>query len=163
LRSYAAVLWQGGFETYPPFSASQRDTIGAYLGGGGRLATIGHDIGWGLAPPGAPGHHAAGPTRRQNTLHLPLLQGPQWSRPGGAGVRSDPISGAYTGGIDYVPFRDGGAGDEIAITGSGGSGSYDWLDNLSPPGDDGFRWEDSAPSGSPATAFWGGTRSRIAQ
>ena len=76
---------------------------------------------------------------------------------------SDPISGAYTGGISYLPFRDGGAGDDIAITRSGGSGSYVWLDNEGPPADNGFRWEDSAPGGSPSTSFWGGTPSRHVQ
>src|SRR5207244_13109499 len=65
LRSYKAVLWQVGFETYPPFSASQRDTLTAYLASGGRLATIGPDIGWGPADPSAPGYTSAGATRSE--------------------------------------------------------------------------------------------------
>jgi hypothetical protein len=162
LRSYKAVLWQVGFETYPPFSAAQRDTITAYLAGGGRFVAIGHDIGWGLSDPTAPGYTAAGAAWLQNTLHVQFLADPlTWSLENG--IAADPISGAYTGGINYVPFRDGGAGDEIAITGSGGSGSYTWRDNESTPDNDGFRWENSAPSGNPATAFWGGTASRQVQ
>ena len=162
LRSYKAVLWQVGFETYPPFSASQRDTLTAYLASGGRLATIGHDIGWGLADPSAPGYTSAGATWLQNVLHVQYLSDPP-TFSAETGVVSDPISGAYTGGISYLPFRDGGAGDDIAITGSGGSGSYVWLDNEGPPANNGFRWEDSAPGGSPSTSFWGGTPSRHVQ
>ena len=160
LRSYKAVLWQVGFETYPPFDPAQRDTITAYLAGGGRLATIGHDIGWGLADPSAPGYTAAGAAWLNNTLHTTFLADPtSWTAE--IGLAGDPISGAYTGGILYEPFRSGGAGDEISIFGSGAS--YLWRDNETTPDDTALRWEDSAPGGSPATAFWGGTPSRLVQ
>lgn len=164
LRSYKAVLWQVGFETYPPFDAAQRDSIAAYLAGGGRLATIGHDLAWGLADSRAPGYTAAGASWLQSVLHVQYLADDTlsgWTQE--VGLAGDPISGAYSGGIVYEPFRTGGAGDEIAITGSGGSGSYVWRDNETSPDNDAFRWENSSPSGSPPTAFWGGTPSRLVQ
>jgi hypothetical protein len=164
LRSYKAVLWQVGFETYPPFDAAQRDTIAAYLAGGGRLATIGHDIAWGFADPRAPGYTAAGATWLSSVLHVQYLADDTlsgWTQE--TGLAADPISGAYTGGIAYEPFRSGGAGDEIAFTGGGGTGNYVWRDNESSPDNDAFRWENAAPGGSPATAFWGGTQSRLVQ
>ena len=162
LRSYKAVLWQVGFEDYPPFSEAQRETLTAYLAGGGRLVTVGHDIGWGLADPGAPGYTAGGAAWLQNTLHTQYLADPPtWTLELGLGA--DPISGSYVGGVPYTPFRSGGAGDEIAFIGSGGTGNYVWRDDDATPDNDAIRWENSAPDGSPTTAFWGGTASRFVQ
>ena len=48
LRAYGAVLWDAGFETYPPVSDVQASAITAYLNNGGRLAISGHDIAWGI-------------------------------------------------------------------------------------------------------------------
>jgi len=160
LRSYKAVLWQAGFYDYPAFSDAQRETITAYLEGGGRLATIGHDIGWGLADPASPSYSAARAAWLQSTLHAQYrADPPTWS--GEFGIAADPISGAYTGGVAYQPLGSGQAGDEIAVTGSGGAGTGVWRNNDSSPDTTAFRWEDAAPSGNPATAFWGGTRSRL--
>ncbi|HEY2954369.1 MAG TPA: S8 family serine peptidase [Candidatus Eisenbacteria bacterium] len=160
LRSYRAVIWQAGMFDYPPFSDAQRDTISAYLGGGGRLATIGHDMGWGLADPSSPSYTPARAAWLQSTLHAQFLSDPPtWTQE--VGIAADPISGAYTSGVPYAPVTSGLSGDEVAIAGSGGSGSYVWRDNDSSPDNDALRWEDSAPSGSPSTALWGGTPSRL--
>jgi hypothetical protein len=160
LRSYKAVLWQVGFYDYPPFSDPQRDTIDAYLAGGGRLATVGHDMGWGLADPSSPGYTPARAAWLNNTLHATFLADPAtWSAQ--LGIASDPISGAYTGGVTYDPLGSGQSGDEVAITGGGGTGSYVWRDNDTTPDNDAFRWENSSPNGNPSTAFWGGTPSRL--
>src|SRR6266850_2026345 len=49
LRSYRAVWWQPGQEQYPPFEDAARDSLTAYVNGGGRLAVDGHDVVWGLS------------------------------------------------------------------------------------------------------------------
>jgi len=160
LRSYKAVLWQCGFYDYPPFSDEQRDSISLYLSGGGRLATIGHDIGWGLADPSSPGYSAARAAWLGSTLHTTFLADPPtWDTQ--VGIASDPISGGYTGGVAYEPLGSGQAGDEVAITGAGGTGNYIWRDNDGTPDNDAFRWENSSPNGSASTAFWGGLPSRM--
>jgi hypothetical protein len=46
LQDYKAVLWQTGYEQYPPISDSQRPLITDYLDGGGRLFITSHDIAW---------------------------------------------------------------------------------------------------------------------
>ncbi|HEY3216386.1 MAG TPA: S8 family serine peptidase, partial [Candidatus Eisenbacteria bacterium] len=49
LRSYRAVWWQPGQEQYPPVEDAARDSLTAYLLGGGRLAICGHDVVWALS------------------------------------------------------------------------------------------------------------------
>jgi subtilase family protein/flagellar hook capping protein FlgD len=160
MRSYRAVLWQSGMELYPPLSDLQRQVITDYLLGGGRFAISGHDVGWALGDPASP---FSTPERRawlETTLKATYVSDPAtWTV--ATGIAGDPISGAYTGGVPYFLYREGGAGDEIQINqASGGTASYTWIDNATPL-NVGFRWESLIPDGSAATALWGGQPSRL--
>lgn len=163
MRSYRAIWWQNGVDNYPPFTDAARDSITAYLNGGGRMVAVGHDLSWANEDASSsPFYTAARASWMQNTLHTNFNQDPPtWN--GVTGVAADPISGAYTGGAPYTPFRSGAAGDEIALVNGAGSGSYDWISG-DPSGADncGFRWESSGVLGSPGTAVWGGQTSRLA-
>ena len=162
LRSYRAVLWQPGQEEYPAFTDAALPVITNYLDGGGRLLVSGHDIVWGMSDPTSPSYSGPRADWVNNTLRTFLTEDPL-TYTQNIGVAADPISGAYTGGVPYTPFRDGGACDEISINQSaGGTGVVDWNNNDATPGAIGFRWESASPNGSGATAFWGGLPSRLA-
>src|SRR6185503_13757722 len=109
---------------------------------------------------------AFSPERRdwvQTTLKAIYQMDPTtWSQ--AVGIAGDPITGSYVAGIPYTPFRDGGAGDEVEINPvPGGIANYVFLDGGgdATPDHVAFRWESSTPNGSGATAFWGGTPSRL--
>lgn len=161
LRAYKAVLWQPAFDAYPAFTDPQADTITAYLAGGGRLAVSGHDIGWGLADPTSPSYSVARTAWLENTLKtIYLADPPTWTV--NSGIGGDPISNAYTAGVNYVQLGTGAAGDEVSIAGaSGGTGIYNWRNNDATPDNIGFRWESSTNNGSPGTALWGGQPTRL--
>ena len=162
LRSYRAVWWQNAIEHYPPFSDAARDSITAYLNGGGRLAVTGHDIAWANGDvAGSPYYTAARGTWLQNTLHTTWVADPAtWS--GLTGYALDPISGAYSGGVAYTPPRNGAAGDEVTSVAAGGTATYDWISGSPSPNNCGFRWQSTASLGTPGVGVWGGTPSRLA-
>lgn len=163
LRAYQAVLWQPGFEAYPAFSDTARNRITNYLDGGGRLLVDGHDICWGMSDPSGPAFSVERRSWVQNTLKAIYQADPAtWSQ--AVGVAGDPITGGYVGGIPYVPFRSGGAGDEVEINPlAGGTGNYILLDGGGDASPDhvAFRWESGTPNGSSSSAFWGGQPSRL--
>ena len=162
LRSYKAVLWQVGNDTYPGFSDSQRASIDSLLAGGGRLMVTGHDIGWGLVDPTSPGYTAAHAAWVQSSLRVRYKLDPTFfDRTDG--FAGDPISGSYTTGPSYEAWSSSGqSGDEIgtyydpAVTSAGL-----WKDNYTTPDTVAIRWETVAPAGSVANAFWGGQTSRL--
>jgi hypothetical protein len=159
-RSYQAVIWQSGLEAYPPVSDPAAQTITDYLNGGGRLWMMGHDLGWAFADPTSPVYTPVRAAWLLNTLHTQWLADPaSWSNQ--FGTASDPISGAYTGGVTYLPFRSGGAGDEIAVVNGTGTGSHTWTNDELSPAPTGMRWENGVPNGSALTALWGGAPSRL--
>lgn len=161
LRSYKAVLWQVGNDTYPGFSDSQRASIDSLLAGGGRLMVTGHDIGWGLVDPTSPGYTAARAAWVQSSLRVHYKLDPTlFDRTDG--FAGDPVSDAYTTGPSYAAWgASGQSGDEIgtfydpAVTSAGL-----WKDN-STPDTCAIRWETAAPVGGAANAFWGGQASRL--
>lgn len=161
LRSYRGVLWQCGFDNYPPVTDVQRQAITDYMTGGGRLAIMGHDLGWGLADPASPAFNPIRAAWVGSTLKATYqTDPPTWAVQ--FGIAADPISGAYVGGIGYEPIRAGGAGDEVDLAPApGGPSSYVWRNADGTPDDDAVRWENGAASGSSATALWGGAPSRI--
>ncbi|MGH7723869.1 MAG: S8 family serine peptidase [Candidatus Eiseniibacteriota bacterium] len=161
LRSYKAVIWQCGFDTYPPITDTQRDVITNYIDGGGRLGIVGHDIGWGLADPTSPSYSPARAAWLASTLKTTFQADPTtWAAM--FGYASDPISGGYVGGIGYEPIRPGGAGDEVDVVASpGGTTAYLWRNSDGTPDDCSFRWESSTPNGNALTALWGGAPSRL--
>lgn len=162
LRSYKAVLWQSGFEQYPPYTDVARDTITEYLNGGGRLLAVGHDVAWSMGDNTSPVFTVARQTWLSNTLKTVWLEDPlTWtSIPGVAG---DPISNNYVAGIPYTPFRDGGAGDEVNINQTaGGFGEMTWRNTDTSPDSIGFRWTSNTNNGNATDAYWGGLPSRLA-
>lgn len=164
LREYKAVLWQVGLEQYPPFSDAQVILLTAYINGGGRIMASGHDVGWAACDFAGSTYSSAS---RCNFVRS-LLKGDYLADPAtfslNNGFAADPISGAYTAGVTYVPHRSGGAGDELNPLNAGGITSAVWRTNTFDPVEtDGFRWESTANNGT-ATAgcVWCGTRSRVA-
>lgn len=161
LRAYGAVLWDAGFETYPPVSDVQAAAISSYLNNGGRLAIAGHDIAWGLgALNDSP---TATPTRvawLNNTLHAGFLTDLA-NFTAAVGQPSDPVSGNYTGGVPYTPAWIGAAGDEVSAAGGGGVTSVAWKTNDATPRTVGLRWESASPLGNPDSSAWGGQTSRL--
>ncbi len=161
LRSYKAVWWQNGVEHYPPFTDAARDSIGAYLAGGGRMAVVGHDVAWANMDPASPYYTSARSNWMGNALHTAFLDDPvSWS--GVTGVAADPISGAYTGGASYTPFRAGAAGDEVASLPASGTSNTDWRSGDASPDACGFRWESTTAMGVPGIGVWGGAHTKLA-
>lgn len=160
LRSYKAVIWQCGFDQYPPFSDTQRTTVSQYVQGGGRLAVVGHDIAWAFGDPTSPVYSATRSAWLAGTLHTTWQADPTtWSV--NFGIAADPISGPYTGGVTYTPIRSGGAGDEINAVAGSGTFNYTWRNNEATADDIGFRWLSNTNNGSPDSAQWGGQPSRL--
>ena len=157
MRSYFAVLWEMGLENYPPFSDPARDSVTRYLDGGGRFAISGHDIAWSFgSSSGAGASQFYTPERNawlENTLHTHFIDDRAgWT--GLTGVASDPISGAYTGGVSYSEHRSGASGDEISVLPGTGTASYDWRSVEGIPDNCGFRWESGGPLGTPGSGVW---------
>jgi hypothetical protein len=160
MRSYKAVWWQVGYEQYPPLSNTARDSIAKYHDGGGRFSIVSHDVGWAFSD--ATSGYFTNPrlTWLGNYLHITFQFDPTtWSSI--VGVAADPISGAYTGGIPYVPWRDGAAGDEINPNPGTGTSSMVWLNNDVTPDHIALRWTSGANNGSPDSAVWGGTPTKL--
>lgn len=167
LRDRLAVIWQVGLEQYPPFNQTERALIKAYLDGGGRLIVSSHDTTWALADPTSPFRTTESAAWVRGVLKSGFVCDP------GAivqvsGILSDPISGAYTGGVRYAQHRDGGADDELAPISAGGIATAMWTDDgqvtgCSPSNQPvGLRWVASSPNGTAGVGLWGGTPSRLA-
>jgi hypothetical protein len=165
MRSYKAVWWQNDLDNYPAFLAGARDAITQYLDGGGRMAVVGHDIAWtnmdNASGDPSPYYSAARAAWMQSTLHTQFVADPPtW--PVVTGVAGDPISDPFTGGAPYIEHRAGASGDEVAMVPGTGFGSSHWLSGDATPDSCGFRWESGGPVGTPGTALWAGTPSRLA-
>lgn len=161
LRSYLAVWWQVGIEYYPPFSDLARDSITAYLGGGGRLGVVGHDIAWALGDGTSPYYSVARDAWLQSTLRTVWINDPPtW--PQVLGVAGDSISGDYAGGVPYEETRVGASGDEIDLLPGTGTITESWRSGDGTPDECGFRWESAGPLGTPGSGVWGGNRTRLA-
>ncbi len=161
MRSYDVVWWQPGLEWYPGFSDVARDSVSAYLDGGGRLAVTGHDICWGMADPTSAFYTAARAAWVTATLRTQYDNDPPppgWGTV--TGIALDPISGDYVGGVPYAEHRAGASGDEILPV-SGAVTS--WMSG-DPAGSApaGLRWVSPTPVGTPGSGVWGGANSRLA-
>lgn len=158
MRSYPAVIWQVGWEQYPPFSEAARESIIRYVDGGGRLMVVSHDAAWALGDPSSSYWSVESEEWLRSALKIDFSDDPSyWNI--AFGESGDPISGAYTSGILYTPFRSGGAGDEVSAATFSGTISTAWK---SPPMWDvvGNRWTDPEPVGDADSAVWGGSPSR---
>ena len=162
LRSYKAVLWQVGPNTYPGFSDLQRGSIDSLLAGGGRLMVTGHDIGWGLVDPTSPGYTAARAAWVQSSLRVTFKTDPTYFDVT-SGFAGDPVSSPNVAGVSYEAWGTSGqSGDEIGTSYDPAVGSAGvWRDNDATPDTTTIRWETVAPVGSPANASWGGHPSRL--
>jgi Subtilase family len=159
MRSYDAIWWQPDLELYPPIPDQARDSITAYLAGGGRLAVTGHDIVWSNSDPTSPYYTLARQLWTENTLKAQYVADPPtWTSI--IGVPGDPISNAYQpAGAPYAEPRAGASGDEInPLSGAVGS----WLSGDGTPYNAAVRWESGGPQGSPGSGVWGGMNSRLA-
>lgn len=158
LKNYKAVYFQVGQENYPAWTPAQRETIKLYHDGGARFAMTGHDAGWDAWE---------NPLRPADTafcyqyLHFHWrgdITATTWTSL--RGISGDPISGSYTGGVTYQPFRSGAAGDSILFGGGAGTNSYVWHGGSA--GDScGIKWESSANMGTSGDGVWGGHRTRV--
>ncbi len=157
MRSYDVIWWQPDLEQYPPIPDAARDSITAYLGGGGRLAVTGHDIVWSNSDPTSPYYSVARDLWTQNTLKAQyVLDPPTW--PNVFGVASDPISGSYTLGVPYGEPRAGASGDEINPLGGAVTA---WMSGDGSPDDAGIRWDSGSNQGTVGSGVWGGAPSRL--
>lgn len=175
LKKYKAVFIQvaqdgpsGG--TYPAFTPAQRETLKLYHDAGARFAVTGNDIGWDTWR-----NQAAGPDLQADTifcrnyLHFTYVGDHiiENSALTIYGVASDPISGAYTGGVSHTSWRAGACGDSIrnshylpGYTGAPGTGSPVWdfpgttLDTC------GTKWQSTNPMGTLGNGVWGGYPTR---
>src|SRR5437867_521691 len=167
LQARRAVIWQVGLEQYPPFNASARTLVQNYLDGGGRLIVSSHDSAWALGSTSSPFATAQTEAWVRAVLKATFVCDPT-TIVQVRGLTSDPISGAYTGGVAYGPHRDGGADDELTTNPAGGSSSVMWTDGSPVTGCTpsnqpiGLRWVSSSPNGTAGQGTWGGTPSRLA-
>ncbi len=154
MRSYPVVIWQAGWEQYPPVSETARDSIGKYIDGGGRLLFVSHDAAWALGDPGSGYWSAASESWLTDRLKVQFSTDPSfWNI--AFGMNGDPISGLYSiSGILYTPFRSGGSGDEVTLAPFSGASSTVWKDTFGPTV--AIKWADPGPAGSPDSAVWGG-------
>lgn len=171
LQARRAVIWQVGLEQYPPFNASARSLIKNYLDGGGRLIVSSHDTVWALGDASSP---QASPFASPQTVAWVrgVLKATFTCDPASItqvrGVGSDPVSGAYTGGVGYTAHRTGGADDQIALNSAGGTASTMWTDlnsdmacaNQNVPA--GLRWVSASANGTAGSGIWANTPSRLA-
>jgi hypothetical protein len=154
LQEYKIVMWQPGYEQYPPFEDSQRTLLTQYLDGGGRLFVTSHDVAWAFGDSTQSGWYSI---ERDNWLRGTLkarYQVDPRTFTCVEGIPGNQISGNYLGAcpVTYVPQRTGGAGDEVYLESSGGltlpvwsaAGTIDY-GGLSDPHPNGTRQPPTAP------------------
>lgn len=171
LKKYKAVFVQiaqdgpqGG--NYPAMTPAQRDTLILYHNAGSRFAVTGNDIAWDTwANQAAGADLQADTTFCRNYLHFTYkgdLATNATLTDMVYGAPSDPISGAYTGGVSHTDWRAGASGDTINLSNSGvaGTGSYVW--NMDGVGDScAIKWESTNPMGTLGNGVWGGRTTRV--
>lgn len=166
MKNYKAIFLQSGQENYPPINKAQQDSIERYEEGGGRIAFTGHDFGWAMAS--SAGFSSIGTDAADSIFIIDYLMG----RYDGDiiavgdvnidGVTGDPISGSYTGGVNYSPYRDGAGGDSLTGVSNAfvnGTSNDVWLWTDGYPM--GVRWESGNTLGTSGDGVWGGYRTRV--
>ncbi|MCK5643360.1 MAG: hypothetical protein KAJ19_21300, partial [Gammaproteobacteria bacterium] len=166
LKEYKVVMWQPGYEQYPPISDTQRPIITNYLDGGGRLFISSHDIAWSSC---ADTSQFMTPERCMwfnSTLKVKWMEDP-YNWPTIDGILGNAISNAYPAGsgVPYSPTRDGAAGDEIECTATDGLCEYTWWNSVSGfnpiPGYIANQWTSAANNGTMGDGVWGGFPSKM--
>jgi hypothetical protein len=162
MRSYDAVLWQVDPDRYPPFSDAQRTAVDSLINGGGRLLVTGHDIGYGLSDMGSPSYSPEREAWIESGLKTRYYGDISWADTL-RGFVNDPVTGDFTGGVNYHPELYPDAGDAVGpAPNTDGVNAADWVDDNVPSNWMGVRWESSASKGSAGTGVWGGQKSRLA-
>ncbi len=159
LQAHRSVVWEIG-DYYPPLSTNELALVKAYLDGGGRLLVASHDVAFAFGNPKSGFSSPATATWLASVLKATWSADVDFTTLYGA--VGDPISGAYTGGVPYAPFRPGAGGDEVSPVAAGGSTLPVWYDsttrNALPVG---LRWTSNSNNGTAGQGVWGGTRSRL--
>ena len=171
LQPYKVVIWQTGLEQYPQLSDAQRPLLKSYLDAGGRLFLTSHDAAWSLcSPSGNPYYSPARCSWFRSTLKNSWQVDPSdWTQ--NIGIAGDPISGGYTGGVNYLGHRSGGFGDEVrnlcgttggSCTQAGATLTYVWRDSggVASPDNVGTKWVSTGNNGTAGVGVWGGTPSK---
>lgn len=169
MQNYKAVFLQTTQENYPPLTKNQQESLAVYQENGGRIAYTGHDFGWAMGDNTAWG--SVGTDRDDSLFLVDYMMGVYWFDIIDAGdftiygQAGDPISGAYTAGVSYNPFREGADGDLVYIVNNGfvnGTGSQVWnWDDGSNVGICGVKWESNSDLGSAGVGVWGGEKTRV--
>lgn len=160
MAAFKSVIWQTGFEQYPPFSDAQRDSVARLNALGSRLAVFSHDVAWDFSDPTSPDYTRERELWLERELKVAWLADPPvWNRL--FGVPQDPISDPFTTGLDYTPFREGASGDEVDGLSVDGLASDVWFNNDSSPQAVGIRWTGDEAVGEASTAVWGGRPRRM--
>ena len=164
LKQYKAVYFQvgqtgGSGGNYPVWTVAQKETMKVYHDGGARFAMTGFDIGW------DPWENSPSADTQfcKNYLHFRYIGDivqTTWNTL--YGMPFDPISGLYTSGEIYHPFREGAAGDSIRLSGTGasGTGSYVWHGEVANDSCS-IKWESTNNMGTLYDGVWGGRRTRV--
>jgi len=169
MQSYKAVIWQVGMEQYPPHNDFELLLLTNYLNFGGRLLYVHHDTFWAYCAVTSSWVDPVMCGQVKALLKASFNSGnPNTGDPqtltGILGESGDPISDAYSAGpIPYVPFRAGGAADEVSSLPAGGLTTYVWSDvgGDATPDKISVRWLSSANNGSLGIGLWGGTPSKM--
>ncbi|MCK5640886.1 MAG: hypothetical protein KAJ19_08815, partial [Gammaproteobacteria bacterium] len=172
LQEYNVIMWQTGYEQYPPFSDDQRIRITEYLDSGGRLFVSSHDVAWAFGDSSISGWYSVEKDSwMRGTLKARYQVDPRtYSK--NMGVIGNPISGAYGSGVPYYPHRAGGAGDEVYLENAGGISLPVWNTGgtinygpgiIDPDATDynAMQWISSFPNGTAGTGVWGGMVSKV--
>ena len=133
MQTYKAVIWQVGMEQYPPHTDAELPLLSSYVDGGGRLLCVHHDTFWAYCAVTSSWIDPVNCAWAKGLLKASFNSGnanggDPLTLTGIVGEPGDPISNAYTGGVAYVPFRNGGAADEVTSLPAGGTTIYVWSD-----------------------------------
>ncbi len=169
LNNYKAVFLQSGQENYPELTDNQEESLKVYEENGARIAYTGHDFGWGMAS--SEGFTYIGTDSQDSLFIIEYLMGQYTTDLTDQGdftlygVTGDPISGDYTAGVSYNPYRSGADGDlVIPIDNAFVNGTCDsvwhWDDGTN-AGVVGTRWESSNTQGTLGVGVWGGYTTRV--
>lgn len=170
MRNFKAIFLQSGQENYPPLTKNQEESLKVYEAGGGRIAYTGHDFGWAMAS--TDGFGAVGTDKNDSLFVINYMMGKYV--PNGDiiaagdftlyGVTADPISGSFTGGVSYNPFREGADGDSMTAVSAAfvaGTGSNVWRWNATAGPVVGTKWQSTNTLGTLGTGVWGGYQTRV--
>jgi hypothetical protein len=174
LQEYKIVMWQTGYEQYPPLEDSQRTLLTQYLDEGGRLFVTSHDVAWTFGDSARSNFYN---TDRDMWLRATLKARYQIDPSYFScleGIPGNPISNNYLTGAcpaSYTPHRSGGAGDEVWLESAGGftlpvwsaTGTIDYGGVTDPDPTDytAVMWNSTSANGTLGNGIWGGKPSKL--